>query len=179
MSSSYQLVKNLRVVRNFLPDPVPSDLVDQILDAGRWTGSSKNRQLWVVIVVDTAEGRDRLAEAGRFTDPIRNAPLALALVSLPDGGDFDIGRLAQNLMLAASSLGLASCPVTLHMEHKAHQVLGVPPDHRCRYAVAIGYADEISEARARAQSPLSGRKPMDEFANWGSFSVPEELAPSE
>jgi len=173
----YQLVTNLRVVRNFLPDPVPAALIDQILEAGRWTGSSKNRQLWSVVVLSTQDGRHQLAEAGRYSDPVRNAPLALALVSLPDGHDFDIGRLAQNLMLSADALGISSCPITLHMEHRAAQVLGIPPDHRCRYVIAMGYADEAAEAAARAASPLSGRKPMSEFVQFDSFSVQQEPEP--
>jgi nitroreductase len=146
---AYRNVMGLRAVRGYRDEPIPDDEVEAILQAGRWTGSAKNVQPWAFVVVRSPEQREAVAACGNFTTPIRNAPLVVALVGLPGGYEFDIGRLAQNMMLAAAARGIGSCPVTLHDEACAHRVLGVPEDHGCRYAIAFGYPDEEEAARLR------------------------------
>jgi nitroreductase len=86
-----------------------------------------------------------------------------------DGGyDFDTGRVAQNLMLAAAAIGLGSCPVTLHDDAAARLVLRLPDDAYCRYAVALGYENKQAEQEGRQEQrsrlPV-GRKPLDELAH--------------
>src|SRR3972149_7798251 len=137
-SPAYDTIKGLRVPRSSLARPLDRGDLEAILEAGRWTGSSKNRQGWVLVVMEDAAARERLATAGDFTDPIRNAAAAVAPVKTADGNDFDIGRLAQNLMLAAATRGVGSCPVTLHHTEIAHGVLGLPDDQSCRFAAALG-----------------------------------------
>lgn len=164
-SETYESIVGLRVVRNFTDRPVPTDVLDAVLEAARWTGSSKNRQGWRFAVITDDETRLRLAEAGSFTAPLRHATVAIGLVRTPDGNDFDIGRLAQNLMLAAAAHGLGSCPVTLHDPAAAAAVLGLPDDHACRWAVAMGYPDDEREHEGRAsrRPAMSGRLPLDEL----------------
>ena len=120
---AYSLIKGLRVTRSFRPRALDRSDLDAILEAGRWTGSSKNRPGWVLVVIEEAPARERLATAGDYTDPVRQAAAAVALVKTEDGNDFDIGRLGQNLMLAAATRGVGSCPVTLHHTEIAHRVL--------------------------------------------------------
>jgi len=154
----YDRILGLRALRSFRDEPLPDAVVKQILEAARWTGSSKNRQNWSFIVVEGTQ-KERLAECGDFTDPMRNAPVALALVQEPDGYEFDTGRLAQNVMLASDAIGVASCPITLHREQDASAALGLPSGARCRYAIALGYPSD--DARPRR---VGGRKPLDEVA---------------
>jgi len=164
-SSAYDTIKGLRVTRSYLARTLDPEDLKAILEAGRWTGSSKNRQGWVLVVIEDQAARDRLATAGDFTDPIRNAAAAVALVRTADGNDFDIGRLAQNLMLAAATRGVGSCPVTLHHTDIARQVLGLADDRSCRFAVALGYPDPVAEEAGRAlrrAAGMWGRKPPDE-----------------
>ena len=162
--AAYQNVLKLRVVREFQERPISDPHLHAILEAGRWTGSSKNRQAWSIVVITDPELKGRIVECGDFTDPIRRAPLAIALVKEADGNDFDIGRLAQNLMLAASPLGVASCPITFHRSTDAAQVLGLPDGAACRYGIAFGYP-----AEERRPAKLGGRKPLDEFVHWNGY----------
>lgn len=171
MTNTYGDILRLRAVRAFTAEPLRIEHVGKILEAARWTGSSKNRQLWSFILVRDPEQKDRLAACGQFTDPIRNAPAALALVQEEEGYSFDTGRVAQNVMLAASAIGVASCPITLHLEDRAHDVLGLPSSARCRYAIALGYADPHA-----GPSGFGGRKPLSELAHAESYGNPiEEL----
>lgn len=161
---AYRNVLKLRVVRHFQDKPISDPHLHAILEAGRWTGSSKNRQAWSIIAITDPEQKNRIAECGDFTDPVRRAPLTIALVREKEGNEFDIGRLAQNLMLAANSLGVGSCPVTLHRSDDAWVVLGLPEGAHCRYGVALGYAQEGQEP-----ARFGGRKPLDEFVHWNKY----------
>lgn len=167
----YDAVMALRVIRNFEDRQLSAAHLEAILEAGRWTGSSKNRQNWAIVVVQARDQLDRLAECGDFTTPVHNAPTTLVPVRLPEGYDWDMGRLAQNMMLAAASLGVGSCPVTFHREEQARAVLGVPDDHGARYGIALGYPDEGAERAWRERSPLSGRKPLDEIVARDRFTT--------
>ena len=154
----YERIVALRAHRTYLDDPPTDEDLAKLLEAARWTGSSKNLQNWSFVVVD-GDQKERLAACGSFTGPVLNASVAIALVEEPGGNEFDTGRLAQNIMLAADALGIASCPITLHRTEDAALVLGLPEGARCRYAVTLGYPDEDTAPR-----PAGGRKPMHEVA---------------
>lgn len=166
----YEAVKGLRVVRNFLDGAVSGEHLTAILDAGRWTGSSKNRQSWVFVVIRDRDQLDRLAECGDFTRPVRSADLVIAPIRLPDAYDWDMGRVSQNMMLAAAALGVGSCPITLHRHDDARAVLGVPADHGCQWVMAMGYPDTDAEMQGRAKSPLGGRKDLGELVRYDRYA---------
>ncbi|MEN8040134.1 MAG: nitroreductase family protein [Actinomycetota bacterium] len=166
MTTRYNSILALRAIRQFEDRVIdPADL-DAVLEAARWTGSSKNRQNWAFVVVDDPDQKDRLCEAGDFMVPVQSAPAAICLVQEPDGYEFDTGRLAQNIMLAADALGLATCPVTLHREEIAARVLGLPDGTRCRYGIAIGYPADGSGA-----TKMGGRKAIDELVHRNRYGA--------
>lgn len=166
----YEAIKGLRVVRHYLDRPISDEHLDAILDAARWTGSSKNRQSWAFVVVRDRTQIDRLAECGDFTRPLQGADTVIVPVRLPDGYDWDLGRASQNIMLAAAAVGVGSCPITFHRHDDARRVLGVPDDHGCMWGIALGYPDVEAEREGRAKSPLSGRKPLDDVVRRERFS---------
>ena len=170
---TYERVIGLRVVRMFRPEPIEDEQLQKILEAGRWTGSSKNTQPWAFVVLTDPGDRQRLAECGSFTGPLVGASLVVVIIRLPGGGDFDMGRAAQNMMEAAAALGIESCPVTLHRESCARDRLHVPEDHGCRYALAFGYPDLDGERQLREglRSTIPrGRKPLTSLVHYGTFS---------
>jgi len=156
MTDRYNSILQLRALRAYRSEPVPEETLTKILEAARWTGSAKNLQNWSFIVVTDREQKERLAACGDFTTPMRDAPVTIALVQEPDGYEFDTGRVAQNIMLAADAVGVATCPVTLHREADAAEVLGIPDGTRCRYAIALGLPAEGGGAMK-----WGGRKPLD------------------
>ncbi len=155
MSDIYQLILGLRAIREYEDRPLDEDDLGAILEAARWTGSSKNRQNWSFVVV-TGKRLQGLAEHGDSTQPIRDSAAAIVLVQEPGGNMFDIGRAAQNIMLAAKARGVASCPITLHRDAQARDFLGAPSDRVTRYAVALGYPTTNAKPRR-----YGGRKPPE------------------
>ncbi|MDP3984223.1 MAG: nitroreductase family protein [Acidimicrobiia bacterium] len=162
----YRRILRLRAIRDYRSEPINDEHLEAVLEAGRWTGTAKNRQSWSVVVVRDPDQRERLAACGDFTDPVRRAPVTVVLVQEPDGYEFDMGRVAQNLMLAASAWGIATCPITLHRSEDAAAVLGLTEGRRSRYAISMGYP-----ADGAAAGRMGGRKPTSEFIHYDRYSI--------
>ena len=164
-NETYNRILKLRAVRTYRDEQITDEDLDAILEAARWTGSSKNTQNWKFVVVQDPEQKSRVAAAGTFTRPVENAPSIIALVDLSDGYEFDVGRAAQNIMLAADALGVASCPVTLHNGKLAAEVLGVPGGASVRYAVTLGYPTNEAVPKRKG----GGRKARDDVVSQETF----------
>ena len=164
MDRTYQRILGLRAIRKFQDRPLDPEDLDRVLEAARWTGSAKNRQNWSVVAVQDPDQKERLAGCCNTGGPLGKAPAGLALVQEPETYEFDIGRMAQNIMLSADALGMATCPVTMHREHDAAAVLGVPEGWRCRYVIAIGYPAPSAEP-----ARFGGRKSIGEIVHRDSY----------
>ncbi len=97
-------LRNLRQTRRFSDRAVPDDVLNELLEVARWSGSSKNTQPWHFIVVTNSELRKQIAEAGPFAGFLESAPVVIVLVmagSNPRSEPYDEGRVSERLMLAA------------------------------------------------------------------------------
>ncbi len=160
----YTFVVGLRAIRDYDDRPLAGEDLTQILEAARWTGSSKNLQNWSFVVVQDREQLENLCRSGSFTDPVRRSAATIAIVEEPGGYEFDSGRVAQNIMLGAAAIGVASCPITLHRDEVAAEVLELPEGRRSRYAVALGYP-----ATGAGPARFGGRKPLDALVHWERY----------
>ena len=170
-AAAYDHIRTLRVVRAYTDEPIADADLDAILEAARWTGSSKNVQGWEFILV-TGDRLQTLAEAGRFTDPVRNSAATICLVRTPTGNDFDIGRAAQNIMLAAAARGVGTCAITFHEENVAREVMALPDGYSCTWGVSLGYPaaeGEVRSREARRASGMGGRRPLSELVHHQRF----------
>jgi nitroreductase len=159
-----RLLAGLRATRHYLPEPVPRDAVARMLEVARWTGSARNRQPWRLAVVEDRDDLRRLSRTGPYAQHLAGAPLAVVVgIDHARGGldaEFDAGRLGERLMLAASALGLGSCPATLVGEARiaeATAIAGFEPPFRARTAIAIGRP--APAPRGRRAIP-TGRLPL-------------------
>jgi nitroreductase len=101
-------LRSLRAVREFQRKAVPDDVVQDILEVARWSGSASNRQFGEIIVVRERETLHALADLGGYVGHLRDAALAMLLVmpgEWPEGETFDEGRLAERIMLGAWAHG--------------------------------------------------------------------------
>jgi nitroreductase len=160
-------IDTLRTVRRFSDRPVDEDALRRILDAGRRAGSSKNLQRWDFVVVRDRELLGELGAVGPWAGHLRGAAVAVALVTPdPRAGDaplsvvFDLGRSAENMVLAAWELGIGSCPATVYEQGLARRLLGYPGTHHCEYVLSFGYpadpADLERPNKAGGRKPLAG-----------------------
>ncbi len=164
--TTYQRILKLRSIRTYRDEPLSEEDLDAILEAARWTGSAKNKQNWKFVVIRDQKQKDRLTSAGEWAVPAQQAPCAIAIVNLANGYEFDVGRAAQNIMLAADAIGVVSCPVTLHDGDKAAEVLGLPESASVRYAIALGYPTGHTVS---LPSSGGGRKSREEVVSYEHY----------
>jgi nitroreductase len=159
---TYLAIASRRDEDRYASRPVPDDLVERILDAGRLAGSAKNRQPWRFIVVDTREVVEELADRVYEPGNVRTAALVIALV----GSGFDLGRAAQNMLLTAWDAGVISTPNGLTHKEEAAALLGLEPEEQLAYVLTFGYPERPRNPEARSANEWSGRakrKPLAEL----------------
>ncbi len=170
---AYRCILTKRDLRTYTTQPIDRPLLLQILDAGRRSGSARNRQPWEFVAVTERAILERLARCGRFAGHLATAPAAVVIAVRGARDLFDAGRSAQSLMLAAWSLGVTSCPVSLHDDRTARAILGLPDGQVVATAIAFGYPDPRGRGAIErlALSVLTGRgrKPLDSLVHWNRY----------
>jgi nitroreductase len=162
----YQALVNKRDTREFKDEPVAEEDIRKVLNAARMAGSAKNQQLNRLVVATDAGDLAELSKCGKFADWVDRVPVMIVIAIPRDGGKmFDVGRMAQNMLVAAHSLGLASCPVTFHEEDRARKLLGIPDEYEAPMGVGIGHP-----APPREERDPSPRIPLDELVHWGRWA---------
>ena len=78
-----ETIRRKRAVRAYTTDPVPQEIIEAILNAGRRAQSSKNAQPWTFILVTDREHLRRLSIAGTYAAHLRTAAFAVVLVGPP------------------------------------------------------------------------------------------------
>ncbi len=157
---AYTAIRTKQDTRAYSERPIPEETARRIIQAGRMAGSSKNSQPVRLIVIRERAQREAIAGCGDFAKHVLSAPLVIAVILLPDGGAFDAGRAAQNMMVAAWSEGVTSCPTSMHHQECARQVLGLPEGHHVQIVLPFGFPAE--DARARESRPRIG---IDDFVH--------------
>ena len=155
-----ELIRSLTArpaVRSFTDRAVPSEMLTQIVDIARWTGSARNRQPWRFIAVNDRAHLKKLGELGAYAQHIASAPCALVLLSADNGfqdTEFDLGKVSQSAILTATALGLGSCLATIYPEDnvaQAAQLLQVEHGWLPHHAISIGYPG----------TPMTGSRAID------------------
>lgn len=138
-----EAIRTIRSVREFETRPVSEEIITRILNAGRWSGSSKNTQPWQFIVIHDRTILVELSECGDFALHLAGADFAIALVTIADKRtDYDIGRCTGNMMLAAWNDGVGSCIAFMHRGADAKRVLGIPDTNQVHFVISFGYPSE-------------------------------------
>ena len=163
----FDAVRTILAVREYQDKPVPPEIVRRIVEAGRLTGSSMNRQPWHFVVV---ERRDTLRQLGALatTGPyIADAALAIVVAiqrtpfSVSDGS-----RAIQSMMLTAWSEGVGSNWVGFMGMTDVKRLLGIPDELDVLAIIPFGYpAKPVGKGR-------KNRKPLSEVAHLERFGQP-------
>jgi nitroreductase len=153
---TFLAIASRREMRDYAATPLPDEVVKRILDAGRLSGSSQNTQKWEFVVV-----RDRaaLAECVYAPGNVQGAALVVAIAG--DARPMDVGRAAQNMLLAAWNDGVGSCPNGIRDADGAERIVGAPVS----IVLSFGYPARPRDPESRSAeewSARANRKPFDE-----------------
>lgn len=151
-------IASRREVRDYAPAPVPEEVERRILDAGRLSGSSQNRQQWRFVVVESAERREALADLVYTPGNVRGARLVVAIAVAGKGPvSFDAGRCAQNMLLAAWEDGIGGCPNGMPDDAAVAELLGLREGERPAIVLTFGYPARARDPDARTAEEWSAR----------------------
>ena len=116
----YDLIRNRESIRNYDPGrPVPKQILEKILDAGRLAPSACNLQPWKFLVVSSPEMLNKVSTCYP-RDWFRDAPYILIVVGLKDRTwkrsfdgynsiETDVAIALTHMILAAENEGVATC----------------------------------------------------------------------
>jgi nitroreductase/YHS domain-containing protein len=169
-----ELIKRRRSIPRFLPDPVPREMIDRMLEAATWAPNHHLTEPWEFIVLEGAS-RDRFAAIRRdfrltlFPDP--TAPEAqraaekiyrdtagtpvIVIVTLHRSRDPDVAAddfaatfcAVQNMLLVAAADGVGTYPRTGGLIHDRalRAFLSLPPDQDVVAIIYVGYPSVVPE----------------------------------
>ena len=168
-----EALRTVRQIRQYASEPVPDDVVQQLLEVARWTGSSKNTQPWHFIVVRDPDALRRISVLRPNINWLAGAPLAIAIVLDGAGSSqaYDEGRVTERLLIGAHMLGYGGGTAWFgddSQQAEAKRVLGIPAERTARSVVAIGRP--ISVRDPRPGPAAGGRKQLSEivsYERWG------------
>jgi nitroreductase len=157
-----------RNVRSYADRPIPDDILDRILEAGRRSPSSKNTQPWDFVVVTDRAQLELLSGVWQGAGYVAGAAACIALIapldeSAPRRVEYDLGQATMSIMLAAADQGVATGHTAVRDQDLARELLGFPADRRCAYLIALGYPAD------RPLRPINkpDRRPFDEVVHRG------------
>ena len=162
---TYLAVASKRDWRSYADRPIPDDVVERILDAGRLTGSAMNRQPWTFVVVSDPERKEQLAQTVYAAGNVQGAAVAIAIATEGGGSPLDVGRAMQNMMLVAWNDGVVSCPNGMPDPAAAAQVLGLEGDLQPVNVLTFGYPRRELGPESRSAEEWSrdaNRRPISE-----------------
>ena len=136
-------------VRSFADTPVPEELLEKVLEAGRLAPTAMNRQPQRIYVIRSREAMEKLQQV----KPCYNAPLVLVVCGdtsvacdRPVVGrnlaEMDASIVATHMMLSAANEGVDSCWLNYFDPAVAAAALGLPENEEVVLLLDLGYAAE-------------------------------------
>lgn len=163
----FEAVRTVLAVRSFQDKPVPPDVVQRIVEAGRLTASGSNRQPWHFVVVENRESIRQIAAAATTGRYIAQAPLVIVVaidrskLAVSDGS-----RAVQSMVLTAWEEGVGSNWVGFMGPDEVKPVVGIPDSMDVLAILPFGYP---AEAKGKG---IKNRKPLREVASKDKLGTP-------
>ncbi len=174
MNETIKIIKERRSIRAYKDKPIEEEKIQEIVECGLMAPNAKHLQPWKFIVVTNKDlikeiakrVQDKVIDNPRYSfvkeraktkdDVIfYNAPLAIFILGEKDSrwAKLDCSYAAENMMLAAKSLGLGSCPIGmaryLTEEKDLVQKLDFDENYELIITLVFGYPDEKPEPKER------------------------------
>ena len=167
-----EAIRTKRAVRIFSSQPIDDVTASAILNAGRRSQSSKNKQEWQFIAIRDPQTLQALSTCGTWAQHIAGAALAVAILT-PDPNEnfqrlFDAGQSAAFMQLIAWEMGIGSCPASIYEPEKARQILGFPDDWHLRICISFGYP--ANQSKLTAIPKKGGRMEFDKVVHWDKWN---------
>lgn len=159
-----EALRNRRSIRKFTDEPVSSDDLKKILEAGRWAPSGLNNQPWRFLIITSDDQRKKLLEDyTKYAHVVRAANVLIA-VFLDKQSKYNhvkdcqgAGACIQNMLLATHGLGLGGVWLgeIINQEEDVHKVLGTDKTNfELMAVIALGHPDASGSSSRKNLSEL-------------------------
>ena len=161
----FEAIEGRRSIRAFMNVEISAEVVEKLIEAARWAPSAGNIQPWEFIIVRNPELKKQLAEASLDQFFISKAPVIIVVCADEyrssqgygvRGSTLyclqDTAAAAQNIHLAAYSLGLGTCWIGAFREEEVKRIIRIPAGVRPVALIPVGYAAESPSPRRRRQT---------------------------
>ncbi len=162
-----EAIKQRRSIREYQAKPIPKDILEKIIDAARFAPTARNVQPWEFIVITKPETLKKiagLADNGRF---VAEAAACIAVFCSDTKYYLEDGCAAtQNILLAATALGIGSCWVAGDKKPYCSQVnnlLNVSQTLKLVSLVALGYPEAKDNFR------IAEKRNLKDIIHWDKF----------
>ena len=153
-----------RSIRAYTNQPVPAEMVENLLRAAMHAPSAGNQQAWQFVVITSRSQLTALAEVLPYGKMLTTAPLGIVVcgdLELEKSKGYwvqDCSAATQNILLAAHALGLGAVWLGVYPREQrvidVRKALGIPESAIPLCAIAIGYP---AEQKPRADRYDPGR----------------------
>lgn len=145
---SLDLLFQRRSIRSYQDRAVEDDKITKLLEAGMAAPSARNIRPWHFVVIKNRDILDKITDIHPYSSMLKEAPLAIAVCGKHDERYWiqDCSAAMQNILLAATSLGLGSVWLGVYpREERTQQIkelLDLPEDISPLGIASIGYPNE-------------------------------------
>jgi nitroreductase len=164
----FETVRTVLAVREFEDRPIPEDLLDRIVEAGRLTASSMNLQPWHFVLVTSRDGLRELGaqiSTGRYV-ATSAAAVVIAYERDSEYGVSDASRAIQSMILVAWAEGVGSNWTGFGGLDRVAVQVGLPDTFEALAVVPFGYP------KRKLGKGKKKRKSLTEVASAERFGTP-------
>jgi nitroreductase len=158
-----KIIKSRRVCRAMTDQPVKREVIERILEAGRWTPAAGNQRTTRFLVI---QDPSTLHLVRQFSPGMFQKPQVVILLCIDwqvveenqfaerDQSPYiDLGVVMQTMLLAAHAQGVGSGPTTSFSKEALRELLNIPEHITPELEVSLGYA-----APKKSQLPMVNKK---------------------
>ncbi len=145
------IIKSRRTIKKFKNDPIDREAIDSWLEAATMAPNHKMTEPWQIVYIGP-EARANINHKTNFGQ----APVVFAVLSKQGATVVEreeniaaTSCFIQNFVLAAWSEGVGTFWSSIGITAKNREILQVPEDHDVVGVLAIGYPEEIPDAKPR------------------------------
>ncbi|TRO51181.1 nitroreductase, partial [Candidatus Bathyarchaeota archaeon] len=168
----FEAIRNRHSVRSYLTNEVSSEKLQKILEAARLAPSAGNIQPWHFIVVFDQQKRKKLSK-GRYAKFLVESPVVLVgcgdKKASPNWHTVDTAIALQNIVLTATSEGLATCWIGSFDENQVRELLSIPERFRVVALLAVGYRREKLELAGKVLHFFRRKKKLQRIVSIEEF----------
>lgn len=146
---AFETILSRRSIRHFTGKAVPKEIVQKLLEAGMSAPSACDFQPWQLIVIDDRKILDEIPSFHNHAAFLPGAPMAILMCGELEVSRYwqqDCAAAAQNILLAAHSLGLGAVWLGIFPRENRvvpmRKLLDIPEDIQPMALIAIGYPAE-------------------------------------